>query len=512
MGMSSLVLAEAGQYVKPSVLTLGTQISQYTKILLIEDNPVDRQLVREALGDLSDRQLFGPTFDIKSADRLSTGLAYLAEGGIDVVLLDLSLPDSHGLEETFRLVRSKAPNVPVIVMTGLGDEALGLRIVREGAQDYLIKGQVERHLLIKAIRYSIERNHAEQVLRESEEKFRSIVEATNEWIWSCDLQGRLLYSNPASEVILGYQPEEMVGELTLSFVWPEDRKKLETQLDDSRLHGCGWSGLVLRWIHKDGSYKYLESNAVPMLDTHGFIIGYRGADRDITERQMARETRRQLQLRMVSVQEEERHRIARELHDQMGQSLAALMLKLKSLTMEKLEPAAVGRIKEVHDLANELARDVHHLALDLRPTALNDLGLHTALTNYVEEWAERWKVGIDLHTRGLESERLPAHIETTIYRIVQEALNNVLRHANSSQVSIVVEQRAGRVSAIVEDNGCGFDAEAMMNAPMKDRRLGLLGIQERIALVAGTFDIESSAGLGTTLYVHIPVSQGSGGH
>jgi two-component system sensor histidine kinase UhpB len=476
------------------------------RVLLIEDNSIDARLVQAALADLGKVPTDGPVFKLKQANLLSAGLQRLAVGNIDVVLLDLSLPDSQGLD-TVATVRAQAPHVPIIVMTGRDDEALAVKIVRQGAQDYLVKGQVDQRSLKKAIRYAIERRRAEEELRETRENFRSIVETTNEWIWSMDVAGKLTYSNPAVKDILGYAPEELIGKKNLLFMHEDDRRGFEEVLPKFIAAKRGWAGLVLRWRHKNGGYRHLESNAVPILDSSGLLVGYRGADRDITERQRAKQARMQLQLRLVTVQEEERHRLSRELHDQMGQTIAALMLSLKSLSDSgQFQSSAIERLQHVQDLANQLAQQVHTLATDLRPTALDDLGLNTALSNYVEEWAERSNITADFHSSGLTHKRLPLHLETTIYRIIQEALTNILKHAGAQNVSIIVEHRENRVLAIIEDNGCGFDVGTMINTPARERRLGLLGMQERVELVGGTLNIESTLGTGSTIYVRIPTS------
>jgi PAS domain S-box-containing protein len=476
------------------------------KVLLIEDNPIDARLIQAALADLGKAPTEGALFHLKCANLLSKGVECLAEGGFDVVLLDLSLPDSQG-HDTVATVRAKAPHVPIIVMTGRDDEALAVKTVRQGAQDYLVKGQVDRRILTKAIRYAIERKRAAEELRETKENFRSIVETTNEWIWSIDLECILTYSNPAIRDILGYLPDELVGHSSLPLIHKEDRERVSEMLPEFIKAKRGWAGLVIRWQHKNGGYRYLESNAVPILDSGGTLVGYRGADRDITERQRAKQARMQLQLRLVTVQEEERHRLSRELHDQMGQTIAALMLSLKSLSDSgDFDSPANGRLQQLQGLANHLAQQVHTLATDLRPTALDDLGLNTALSNYIEEWSARSNIAADFHSRGLEKERLPPHLETTIYRIVQEALTNVLKHSKGLNVSIIIEHRENRVLAIIEDNGCGFDVDHMINTPVKERRLGLLGMQERVALVGGTLNMESTPGIGTALYVRIPTS------
>ncbi len=217
--------------------------------------------------------------------------------------------------------------------------------------------------------------------------------------------------------------------------------------------------------------------------------------------------RRGLLRRLGTAEEEQRHRIARELHDQMGQHLAALRLGLKSL---EGNPGQPGLLRRLQDLMNQVGKEVHRIAMELRPTALDDLGLPTALRNYVEEWSERSGIATDLRAPDGEAERLPAHVETAVYRIVQEALTNVLRHARASRVSVIVERRADHLLAIVEDNGTGFDVDAAPAPARGPGNLGLLGMRERAALAGGTLEIESSPGKGTTVFARVPLSEGEG--
>jgi two-component system, chemotaxis family, CheB/CheR fusion protein len=219
--------------------------------------------------------------------------------------------------------------------------------------------------------------------------------------------------------------------------------------------------------------------------------------------------RQELLHQLVSAQEEERRRISRELHDEVGQQLTGIMLGLKSLqsnvdTVDTVDTADVShKLQALRGVTEQLGREIHQLALELRPTALDDLGLVRTLTNYLEDWATRTSVRVDFHTENLEGERLPGHIETTLYRIVQEALNNVLKHAGAEHVSVIIEQRSDHVLLIIEDDGSGFDVEAL-EKEKGVRRLGLVGIRERAALLQGELTIESSCGHGTTLFVRIP--------
>jgi signal transduction histidine kinase len=230
---------------------------------------------------------------------------------------------------------------------------------------------------------------------------------------------------------------------------------------------------------------------------------------EIAERKRAEEAKQQLLLRLVTAQEEERRRIARELHDQMGQYLTALMLGLQSLkepsAASSLAQARVGRLQALTD---QLMQEVHRLARELRPAALDDLGLPTALRRYTEECSRYGGVSVEFHSHDFGAERLPPHVEVTLYRVVQEALTNVLKHAHANRASVLLEHRHDHLLVIVEDDGTGFDAEAVMAAPDAQCQLGLLGMQERVGSVGGILEIESTRGAGTTVFVRVPVVAG----
>jgi signal transduction histidine kinase len=159
-------------------------------------------------------------------------------------------------------------------------------------------------------------------------------------------------------------------------------------------------------------------------------------------------------------------------------------------------------------LTDSLMRDIHRLAWELRPAALDDFGLEMALRRHVDEWAALSAVPVDFHSQGMGSSRLPPQFETTLYRITREALTNVFRHANAKRVSVLLERRADHVSLLVEDDGQGFDATATLRAPATQGKLGLLGMLERATLAGGSVQIESKPGAGTTVFVRIPLGGG----
>lgn len=213
--------------------------------------------------------------------------------------------------------------------------------------------------------------------------------------------------------------------------------------------------------------------------------------------------RGQLLDRLMRVQEEERRRIALELHDQTGGSLASLGVGLRMLEdSAPLPRPAREHLALLKDQVDDIARDLHQLALELRPAALDRLGLVDAVEQSIHAFARQHGLTADFQALGLERARLAPEVETALYRIVQEALTNVARHAHATEVGVVLERRAGSIVAVIEDNGRGFDVEAALTT--QDTRLGLFGMQERAAQIGGRLQFESSA-QGTTVFVEVPV-------
>ncbi len=232
----------------------------------------------------------------------------------------------------------------------------------------------------------------------------------------------------------------------------------------------------------------------------------RGLQAEIVMRQTAEESRVQLLHRLVGAHEEERGRIAREIHDKMGQYLTGLIWGLHSLTeICQPHPPSHAPLLRLLQVTDELMREVHHLAWELRPAALDDLGLNAALGNYLTQWSERTGIVLEFHSCNLDKQLLSPDIETTVYRIVQEALTNILRHAQAKFVSVVIECQRNNVQVMVEDNGKGFDIEFLSKKATTEGRLGVVGMQERAAMVGGTLEIESTPGAGTTVFVRIPL-------
>ena len=206
---------------------------------------------------------------------------------------------------------------------------------------------------------------------------------------------------------------------------------------------------------------------------------------------------------LVTTQEDERRRIARDLHDELGQQLTALRLKLKS-AREMCDDAPVCKqIDETQQIAERLDADVSFLARELRPGSIDKQGLTGALAAFVKEWSKFSSVKAEFHVAGMQKIALTPEAETNLYRIAQEALNNTHKHSSAKNVSVLIEKRRTNIILIVEDDGIAFDPKAKLK---RSKGLGLIGMHERAELLGGTLEIESSPGTGTTIFVRLPVT------
>lgn len=390
-----------------------------------------------------------------------------------------------------------------------------------------------------------DRKSTEIALHRSEAEFRAFFELAAVGIAQVDAQRKtFLRVNQRFAEMVGYNEFEL-RQMSFVQLGDADTEAYNLELFHQLVNGrISEYSLEKRLRRKNGTYFWANVTASLVRDLHQKPVRTVAVVQDITERKMAEESLRlaqaQLELRvrertaeldqvnralmaeilerkraeeerqsvlrqLVTAQEEERRKISRELHDEIGQHLTALMLGLKALEQGSAIAIAPGHLEKLQQITEVVGKEVHELALGLRPTALDDLGLARTLTNYLEEWADRVCLELDFHHAGIEDERLPSSIETTIYRIVQEALTNVVKHACAKRISVIVERQGDHAIAIVEDDGCGFDLDLLVSAETR-KRLGLLGMEERASLVRGELRIESSPGNGTTVFVRIPLS------
>jgi len=208
---------------------------------------------------------------------------------------------------------------------------------------------------------------------------------------------------------------------------------------------------------------------------------------------------------IIEAQENERTRISRELHDEIGQALTAIKFNLDMIEKELPQTSTpiLGRLGEARSLSNQTLTAMRQLSMDLRPTMLDDLGLIPTLRWYIQNFSNRLNICSNFQAIGFE-EKLPPQIETAIYRIVQEAMNNIAKHAKADHFEIILEHRDSIISVSIKDNGKGFDLESVLHPESPERGFGIIGMQERVSLLEGRIDIQSRPGLGTHIHIEVP--------
>jgi len=318
-----------------------------------------------------------------------------------------------------------------------------------------------------------------------------------------NLNGEITEVNKAAEAITGLSRELLLG-LDFSTRFTDGQKAragFRQALDEGFVHDY-----PLTVCHASGRTTEVLYNAVPYRDATALMHGVVATLHDITTRLFAEREYTRLLRRLAHAQEEERARISRELHDQLGQELTAFKLGLRLVKNQGSAVPAVGQsVAKLEQLAGQLMQTIHRLAWELHPAVLDDLGLETALRHYAEEWSKTNQVALAFHCTGMETARLAPDLETTLYRVTQEALTNVSRHARATRVNLLLERWAEMVSLIIEDDGAGFEAESVFQTARARNSLGLLGMQERVTLTGGTLRIESEPGAGATIFVRIPL-------
>lgn len=324
---------------------------------------------------------------------------------------------------------------------------------------------------------------------------------TGSWAWNMST-GELFWSEEHFR-ICGLDPErERPSCATMHWIHPGDRTMVRETFEKAIREKTDFE-LDGRVVWADGTVRYVHKLGHPVLNRAGDLTGYVGTILDTTERKQQEEARNGLVRRLFAAQEEERGRIARDLHDDLGQHVSALGLKLSALRGEHGEYEGLGvQLASLEAIVKQLDSHINMIAWQLRPASLDDFGLGAALSSYVERWSAYVGVRTEVHVEEIAASLLTNEHETALYRIVQEALNNVAKHASARNVVILLQSRSDQVWLIVEDDGVGFEPDRALGA--RDKRLGVVGMRERASLFGGTLDVESNLGHGTTVVARIP--------
>ena len=355
-----------------------------------------------------------------------------------------------------------------------------------------------------------------KVAEAAQARLASIVGLSSDAIVSFDFQRCIVTWNHGAEAMFGLSAAEAIGRDLSSIMLPEGGRVGDSIFQDIEA-GRPVQDFTTRAHTKSGMDIDVSVSASAVMDQAGAVIGGSVIVRDMSVQATAdREAQRHTAVLegrvlertrdLVVTQEEERRRIARDLHDHLGQQLTALRLSLAVCREHAGDDEALQHhLAKAESTATQLDADIEFLAWELRPSQL-DKGLVTAIDTYAREWSNHFRIAIDVHVSAIDEGRLPPQAALSLYRIAQEALNNVAKHGHATRVAVILEQRDERVGLVIEDNGSGFDAIRMTAGP-HEQRLGLAGMRERAALVSGTIDIESAPGRGTTVIVQVPLRE-----
>lgn len=488
-------------------------------VLMVEDSADDADLILFELNE--------SVFSVVS-ERVDTeaGMcAAIAARKWDVIISDFNLPQ-FSAHRALAVLRELGADIPLVIVSGCIGEELAVALMKEGASDFVMKDRlarlvpaIERELREAAMRR--EHRQAQERLRENERLLDGVTAALGEGILVLNGEGQLVFMNPEAERLLGWTAGELRGK--------DMHRIIHSQKQDGAPLPEPCCGMleVLRsgGVRKTEDEVFWGKNGSPMpvsIVASAIMEGDEPvasvvAFQDISRRKQAerelRESRQQLQAlsaHLQTVREEERTRIARELHDEFGQMLTGVKLDAAWLTahLPDDQPAVAGKVAAMSRLIDETLDAMRRVAADLRPVMLDDLGLAAAVEWLVEDFGERTGVTIKLELdveqgqcKCQNPEGLNAEVSTAAFRIVQECLTNAARHAEAGHVLVSLECHDDKLMLMVSDNGKGM-APAGKN---RDNALGIIGMRERAHGLGGTFDLFSIPGDGTTVVAIIPV-------
>lgn len=559
----------------------------------------------------------------------------------DIIITDYLMPGMTGLE-FLEILEREEKDVPVIMITGQGDENIAVQAMKLGAWDYIVKSADFFTLLPSVIEKVVREARLKESLRESQKRFQDLAERTSDWIWETDPEAKIIYSNPVIEDIIGYHPDEVLG-TNFYELFPEQDKEIQKSMVLETMEARERVvSIEHRLLHKDGHEVIVETNAVPFFSKNGELIGYRGVHRDISARKRAEQaireseekfrrifeespigielydsqdklidanpasleifgvtdiseikglnlfanpnlpedakamlvkgetvkyeaaydfeevkrrnyyktsksgishldmllthlrikgkdafagylhlirdiTRRKkieehvrsLSQQLMKAEEMERQRLSCDLHDHLAQDLSTLKISIDTLFDDypdaPKEPKR--RLKELSKRVQGIIMSVRNLAYNISPASLSQLGLVPIVRQYCEEFSHHNGVMVDLLSAGMDAVRLDFDTEIGLFRVIQEALNNIKKHAEAERVTIRLIASFPKIILRIEDDGKGFDLESRLEEALNERRMGIRSMEERVALLNGTIKIQSRPMQGTKIVAEVPYKE-----
>jgi PAS domain S-box-containing protein len=358
---------------------------------------------------------------------------------------------------------------------------------------------VQAMLIIGLLWQRARNRKADLRLRESEKRFRLMADTAPALIWMCDKEGTVTYLNDRRIDFTGRDLATGFGDVWSKFIHPDDVQSVQTANKRALEKQQGYSK-EYRLRRRDGVYRWMLDIAAPRVNEDGSFAGFVGSAADITDQKLAQEALEKIGGKLIEAQEEERTRIARELHDDICQRLALLSMELEQVNRGS-NSGRSPKLEEIRRHCAEIAGDVQALSHKLHSSKLEYLGLAAAIRSFCREFSQQHDVSVEFADENVPN-FLPRDISLSLFRVTQEALQNALKHSGIGQFSVVLRGSAKEIQLEVSDRGAGFDVEGAK----LDRGLGLVSMQERAHLVHGTFTIESSENGGTRILVRVPLA------
>lgn len=461
-------------------------------ILAIEDNPGDYVLVTEFLEERISSCTVYHAPDFKTA----TGLLTSKAQSLDVILLDLTLPDKSGTELVMEIL-AMAGSLPVIVLTGNADIDFSIRSIGFGVSDYLVKDDLTSDVLYKSIIYSIERKKIYKQLKESEERFSTLFHQSPQPMYVYDpATTKMAQVNKAATLFFGYSEEEMKGMSVMDLVYTDDVTMARHMAEEVLQDTSNSHAELLRFQKKTGEMVYVE--------LYGTSINLEGKYLrsviaiDITEKLLFE---KKMTRAIIKTQEDERYEIGSELHDNVCQILASSQMYMSMLEPE-LQQDSVNLLEQAKGNTGLAIREIRNLSHRLAPAFFDESSLEESMERLINDFS----IGDEMQIDCVVSEQVHAldlghDLQLNLYRILQEQLRNIQKYARASKVDICVDMENGELNLQITDNGIGFDLSRVKKG------IGIANMKRRAELFGGKTLIHSAPGKGCQVLVTIPLNK-----
>jgi two-component system sensor histidine kinase UhpB len=474
-------------------------------LLVVEDVPEDLAFLVDGL------ERAGLVLDVCRVDTPRALIEALQRQAWDAVISDYHVP-GFGAREALAIIKNHGFDGPFIVVSSKIGEEAAVELMRSGAHDFVMKSDMSR--LAPALNRELgeaanRRAHRRAIaeLQAREVLLRNVTSNMGEGLLVCDGDGGLLLMNPEAERILGWDAAS-IGKREVHALLQPARSRggaagAFSMLDAVR-RGGAYRGDAEIWQRRDGS-EFPVACAISLLGGDGAVTGTVTVFRDITERRKTELQVRELTQSVRRAREDEQARIARELHDELGQMLTVIKLEISLLgaTLDASEDGAKRKVAAICARVDEAMEAVRRIAADLRPVMLEDLGLCAAIDWQLGKLRELTRAATTLNARP-ENFDLDPTVAFTAYRVVQECLSNVARHARATEVTVSVEHAGDMLALEITDNGVGMPQPPAARSHTDRKPLGLIGLRERVESVGGQFSTHSAPGSGTTVRARVP--------